>query len=425
MFLDYAKIFIKAGDGGNGIISFRRETYVPKGGPNGGDGGDGGSVFIRTNPNVSTLINFKNKKHFKAFNGVHGKGKDMHGARGEDIYIDVPVGTMIKYSGSSEIICDLDKPDMIFKIATGGKGGKGNARFVSSRNPAPKIAEKGTKGEEFWIEMELKLLSEAAIIGMPNAGKSTLISSISNARPKIADYPFTTLVPNLGVVYIDDLRQCVVSDIPGLIEGASQNAGLGHRFLRHIERAKILVHLISPENDNIEKNYDIIRNELREYSEILFEKKEIVVITKKDILDENQVKEIKKIFKKRKLPVYFISAVTGDGLKEFKEVLWDFVTTQKKEDEEKEKQEINQTPVFRIEEEDRNIFSVEKIKGVYFVRGKKIEEYVQKSDFENALSVDKLQRQLEKTGVFRALEEHGIKQDDEVEISGYRFNYSK
>jgi GTP-binding protein len=349
----------------------------------------------------------------------------MHGARGEDIYIDVPVGTMIKYSGSSEIICDLDKPDMIFKIATGGKGGKGNARFVSSRNPAPKIAEKGTKGEEFWIEMELKLLSEAAIIGMPNAGKSTLISSISNARPKIADYPFTTLVPNLGVVYIDDLRQCVVSDIPGLIEGASQNAGLGHRFLRHIERAKILVHLISPENDNIEKNYDIIRNELREYSEILFEKKEIVVITKKDILDENQVKEIKKIFKKRKLPVYFISAVTGDGLKEFKEVLWDFVTTQKKEDEEKEKQEINQTPVFRIEEEDRNIFSVEKINGVYFVRGKKIEEYVQKSDFENALSVDKLQRQLEKTGVFRALEEHGIKQDDEVEISGYRFNYSK
>ncbi|MGM0607144.1 MAG: GTPase ObgE [Candidatus Muiribacteriota bacterium] len=423
MFHDYAKIHIKAGDGGNGAVSFRREKHVPKGGPNGGDGGDGGDVFLRASSRKSTLINFKHKKHFKAFNGKHGLGKNMHGAGGEDVYIDVPIGTLVRKDGSNDEIADLNKEGKKFLIARGGKGGKGNARFVSSKQTAPRIAENGTKGDSFWIELELKLISDGAIIGMPNAGKSTLISSVSRAKPKIADYPFTTVEPNLGVVFLDETRSFVVSDIPGLIEGASENMGLGHKFLRHIERSKVLIHLISTENDNLYENYKKVREELKKYSQKLYKKTEIIVVSKCDIIkDSNLIEGFKKVFGEENKKIFAISAVTGYGLNELKEGIWEEILTWEKNNSIKKEKQI---PVFTVDDKEREIISVYIENNIYYVKGKKIEELVQKADFNSSESVDRLQRQLEKAGVFRALEQHGIKEDDEVEISGFRFNFFK
>lgn len=428
MFLDYSKINLKAGKGGNGLVSFRREKYVAKGGPNGGDGGDGGNIFFISEPKLTTLSKFRTKKHFKSPRGQNGRGKDQHGKKGEDLYIEVPVGTVVKNAETGEIIADLNKPGQKVLAAKGGKGGRGNARFMSSGNTAPKICENGTFGDELWIILELKLLSDAALIGFPNAGKSTLISRISNAKPKIADYPFTTLFPNLGVVNIDPTRSIVVSDIPGLIEGASENSGLGHRFLRHIERSKILIHLIEPgyEQGNYEElleKYNIIRKELKKYSEVLSERDEIVLITKKELLQEQDIEKIKKIFDKKNIDIMFVSSHTGDGIKEMLEKVWSVleIVNEKLAKEELEKKE--EIPVFKIESKDEQIFSIDKKDGIYYVMGSKVEEFVQRTDLTNEYSVERLQRRLEKIGVFKALKNFGVKEEDEVEISGFRFTY--
>ncbi|PLX15345.1 MAG: hypothetical protein C0601_13270 [Candidatus Muiribacterium halophilum] len=420
MFLDFSKINVKAGKGGNGVISFRREKYVEKGGPDGGDGGKGGDVILVSSNSKTTLVDFRYQKHFKAENGVNGKGKNMHGRCGKDLIIEVPIGTVVRRGDNKEIIADLDEIDKKVIVAKGGIGGKGNARFKSSINNAPQIAEQGVEGDKLWIELELKLLSDVAIIGMPNAGKSTLISVVSNAKPKIADYPFTTLNPNLGVVRVDESSSLVMSDIPGLIEGASENAGLGHRFLRHIERSKVLLHLVDPISQDPTNDYEIIRKELEKYSPILAEKEEVVVVSKSETLNEEQKDKIKAEFQSIDIEIKFISSVSREGIDDIIRTLYEKKEKVDSQMPEKKEEDIE---VFSITESEDKIISIEKEDGIYYVNGKHIERLVQKTPLGNELSLERLQMQLEKAGVFKALKEKGINEGDEVDIAGFRFDY--
>lgn len=321
-FVDEVKIWVKAGDGGNGCIAFRREKFVPKGGPSGGDGGKGGSVYFVASSNVKTLREYYYHRHFKAESGKHGEGNNRTGADGKDLILKVPSGTLVieVRDGEKEvIIADLDKEGASVLVAKGGSGGKGNARFKSSTNQAPRIATPGEPGEEKIIRLELKLIAEVGIIGCPNAGKSTLLSKISNARPKIADYPFTTINPNLGLVDLGEGRQFVAADIPGLIQGSSSGAGLGFKFLRHIERTKVLVHLIDLSLPDVAKRYYNIRDELGLYNQILLEKPEIVVGTKIDLPESKKhIDELKKISER----FFLISSVTNEGIKTLLEEIW-------------------------------------------------------------------------------------------------------
>jgi len=319
-FIDEAKIYVKSGDGGRGCVSFRREKYVPRGGPNGGDGGDGADVLMIARENMTSLLDHRYQQHYRAKRGEHGRGKNQHGKNAATLYVPVPLGTVVKDADTGEVLGDLTADEETLLVAKGGRGGKGNARFVTSVNQAPKIAEPGGEGEEKTLLLELKLLADVGIIGFPNAGKSTLISRISAARPKVADYPFTTLVPNLGVVSYDDGRTFVVADIPGLIEGAHEGAGLGIQFLRHIERTKLLVHVLdlSPitEREPVD-DYETMNRELKAYSEELSRKPQIVAPNKIDITESREkLKEIKKYFDEKKIKIFPISSATGEGLKE-------------------------------------------------------------------------------------------------------------
>lgn len=320
MFIDKAKIFVKAGDGGNGCVAFHREKFVPMGGPSGGDGGKGGDVILLADKDLHTLMDFKYKKHYKAQRGQNGQGGNKKGKDGEDLIIKVPVGTVVKDAQTGEIIADLVEDGQKVVVAKGGKGGKGNAAFKTATNQVPTKAEPGEEGEERWIELELKLLADIGIIGFPNAGKSTLISALSKARPKIADYPFTTLTPVLGVLQLDVDDFVVLADIPGLIEGASEGVGLGHEFLRHIERTKFLIHLIDV-SDFAEREwkeaYQIINRELGNYSEDLLKKPQIVVANKIDALsDRSKLQEIREFFQSRGIPFVSVSLITREGIEE-------------------------------------------------------------------------------------------------------------
>jgi len=319
-FIDEAKIYVKSGAGGNGCVSFRREKYVPRGGPNGGDGGNGGDVYIIANENMASLLDHRYRQHYRAKRGEYGKGKDMHGKNGEDLFVPVPPGTIIKDFDTGDVIGDLTENAETLLVAKGGRGGKGNARFATSTNQAPRNAEPGGEPEERTLLLELKLLADVGIIGFPNAGKSTLISRISAARPKVADYPFTTLVPNLGVVSYVDGKTFVVADIPGIIEGAHEGAGLGLQFLRHVERTKLLVHVLdlSPMTgrDPID-DFETLNMELKSYSPELYEKPQIVAPNKVDITESREkLGEIRGYFEKRGIPIFPISGATGEGLKE-------------------------------------------------------------------------------------------------------------
>lgn len=319
-FIDYAKIYVKAGDGGRGCVSFRREKYVPRGGPDGGDGGRGGNIIIRASRDLNTLLDFKYKKEYRAKKGEHGKGSNQHGRDGEDLIIPVPVGTVIKDADTEEIIADLIHEGQEVIVAKGGKGGLGNAHFATSTRRAPRFAQPGQKGQERWLILELKLLADVGLIGLPNAGKSTLISVISSAKPKIADYPFTTLVPNLGIVKVEGFKSLVVADIPGLIEGAHKGLGLGFQFLRHVERTSILVHLVDisdmPQTDPVE-DFEKINRELILYSPELIKKPMIVAGTKLDIAQEKlRLNRLRDYCKEKGLNFFPISAVTGQGIKE-------------------------------------------------------------------------------------------------------------
>jgi GTP-binding protein len=316
-FLDQCKIFIRSGNGGAGAVSFRREKFIPNGGPDGGDGGKGGDVWIEAKDGLNTLIDYRYQQHFKAKTGTHGMGRQMHGANAEDIVMYVPVGTEVFEEDHETLIVDLDEVGKRYLLAQGGNGGWGNTRFKGPINQAPKFALPGQDGEERWIWLRLKLIADGGLVGLPNAGKSTFLAASSAAKPKIADYPFTTLVPNLGVIDLGPEQRFVLADIPGLIEGASEGAGLGTRFLGHVERTKVLIHLIDGTQDDPVKAYKIIRKELNTYDEILGSKTELVVINKVDSLDADARKKlVTKIKKVSGQTPYLISGVTGEGVRE-------------------------------------------------------------------------------------------------------------
>jgi GTP-binding protein len=322
-FVDEVRIYVKAGDGGNGAVAWRREKFIPRGGPAGGDGGNGGDVVLVVDPQLSTLLDFRYIREHKARHGEHGQGSDMNGRNGPELTLRVPPGTVVKDAGTGEVIVDLGTAGERYVIAKGGRGGLGNMNFATSTNQAPRYAEDGTPGEQRELVLELKLLADVGIVGYPNAGKSTLISRISRARPKIADYPFTTLVPNLGVVGWRGEKSFVVADIPGLIEGAHEGAGLGHQFLRHVERCRVLVHLVdgaSPEPGRTPKaDLDAIDRELALYSAELAKKPQIVAVTKVDVPEARAAGEkLAKLLGRRKKPVkiHLVSAVTGEGIPE-------------------------------------------------------------------------------------------------------------
>ncbi|MEI7788287.1 MAG: GTPase ObgE, partial [Chlorobiaceae bacterium] len=319
----------QAGDGGKGCVSFRREKFVPKGGPDGGDGGRGGHVWLRTNRQLTTLLDFKYKKKYVAVRGVHGQGARKTGKDGSDVVIDVPCGTIVRNAETHEIIADLTGVDQEILIARGGKGGRGNQHFATPVRQAPRYAEPGQKGEELTLEMELKLMADVGLVGFPNAGKSTLISVISAAKPKIADYPFTTLVPNLGIVRYEEYKSFVMADIPGIIEGAAEGKGLGLQFLRHIERTKILAVLVSADAPDIAEEYRTLLGELEKFNKGLLDKPRIVVVTKMDIATEDL--EIPVL--EEGVKVLAISSVSGQGLKELKDELWKEVSARIRVDE--------------------------------------------------------------------------------------------
>ncbi|WP_028845753.1 GTPase ObgE [Thermodesulfatator atlanticus] len=323
-FVDQAKIYVKAGDGGHGCVSFRREKYVPRGGPDGGDGGKGGDVILEATSQLHTLYDFYHQTHFRAENGRPGMGKKMTGRAGRDLILRVPVGTVVRDAETGEILYDFTKDGERFVVARGGKGGRGNARFATPTRQAPRFAEPGEPGEERWIILELKLIADVGLVGLPNAGKSTLLARISAARPKIADYPFTTITPNLGVVKLDDERSFVVADIPGLIEGSHKGVGLGLDFLRHIERTKALLYVLdASRGEDSLKDFELLQKELSHYHPALLEKPSAIALNKIDIVhDHDFLNKLRAHFEEKGYPVYPISAVTGEGIKELLEGLW-------------------------------------------------------------------------------------------------------
>ncbi len=326
MFIDSAKIYVRSGSGGNGIIHWRREKFIPKGGPDGGNGGVGGDVIFRADKNINTLLDFRYKKKFIAKNGNPGEGSNKEGRSAEPIVIKLPVGTLIRNASTGELIADITEDGQEFVIAKGGRGGKGNWVFRSPTNQAPRVCTPGEPGVEFHLELEMKLLADIGLVGFPNAGKSTLISTISAAKPKIADYPFTTLVPNLGMVYFQENKSFVVADIPGLIEGAHEGKGLGIQFLKHIERTKVLLYLIDCSSPDIKNDYKILANELKSFSSDLPKKKSIVAVTKMDIADDDIKKKLAKLKFPKGVAVHHISAATKTGLQDLLETMWKLVS---------------------------------------------------------------------------------------------------
>ena len=321
-FIDEARISVKAGDGGNGCISFRHEKYIPKGGPDGGNGARGGSVIIRADRQLNTLLDFKYKRSYRAERGENGRGKDQGGKSGMDEIVKVPCGTLVRDALKGKTIVDLVHDGDEFVVAQGGKGGRGNGEFATPTNQAPRFAEPGTPGEEHEVILELKLLADVGLVGFPNAGKSTLISVVSAAKPKIADYPFTTLTPNLGLVRYAEGKSFVIADIPGLIEGAHEGKGLGIQFIRHIERTRVLVFLIESISEDPKKDYQILLNELASYNPAIAKKKKIVAVTKMDIVNEDDKKKLAKIKFGRGVVTIPISAVAGEGLRELLDEMW-------------------------------------------------------------------------------------------------------
>lgn len=329
-FLDQAKIYLKSGDGGRGCVAFRREKYIEFGGPNGGDGGKGGSVWFVAVENLNTLIDFRYQQHFKAQNGQHGMGSEMSGAKGEDLIIKVPVGTEIVADDGETVIADMVESGQKFMIAKGGDGGRGNIHFKSSTNQAPRYAEPGWPGVEMWVWLRLKIIADVGLIGLPNAGKSTFLTAVTKARPKIADYPFTTLHPNLGVAWVDN-KELVLADIPGLIEGAHEGIGLGDRFLKHVERCSVFLHLLDATSENVVNDYKTIRKELELYERKLADKPEVIALNKIDSLTEAEVKKkIKALSKATKSPIYAISAIAGTNTIDCLREISRFVPAKKK-----------------------------------------------------------------------------------------------
>lgn len=411
-FLDKTRIRIISGRGGNGMVAWRREKYVDKGGPAGGDGGSGGDVYLIADENMSTLMDFKYKSVFKAENGENGGIKNMHGKCAKDLVIKVPVGTVVRDLKTGNAIADLTEHEQKVLVAKGGRGGRGNARFATAQKRAPQFCEPGEPGIERELELELKLIADVGLLGMPNAGKSTLISRISSAKPKIADYPFTTLIPNLGVVRKRSGDGYVVADIPGLIEGASDGVGLGHEFLRHIERCRFLVHLVDITSENPLKNYEIINSELKKHSEKLANLYQIVVLNKIDAVDKDRCGELSSEFKKVAQDVFVISAVTGENV----ERLVDFMSVKVNEIEHHVSDIVVEEDLDAYNNDDSAFEVYKAAKDTYIVHGGKINRLAAVTDARNTEQILRLQNILTGMGVFEELKKQGVKDGDTIII---------
>jgi len=420
MFVDKASITVKAGDGGDGAINYRQEKFVDRGGPDGGDGGKGGDIIFVASRNENTLSSFRHNKVILAENGKYGTKQKKHGRNGKDSVIKVPVGTVI-YDTEQNILADLIDDNQQLVVAAGGRGGFGNAHFVSSVRQAPGFAEKGEKTFEQKLGIELKIIAEVGLIGLPNAGKSTLLGSLSNAKPEIADYPFTTLTPNLGVVDIDSQISLLFADIPGIIEGASVGRGLGIDFLKHIERTSILVHLIDCYSEDLYKSYLEVRNELKAYEIKLAKKPELIVVSKIDGFDKRTLEKKIADFKNQlggKTRVYAISALNKDGLAELLKELKVVVIKQRVKQAKLNQKIADQLPVITLSPE-KTSWEVVVENGVYRVIGYKIERFASRTDFSNNQSVARIRDILKKTGILRELERKGIKDGDQIKIGNH------
>ncbi len=418
-FLDKTKIRIISGRGGNGMVAWRREKYVDKGGPAGGDGGSGGDVYLIADENMSTLMDFKYKSVFKAESGENGSIKNMHGKCAKDLLIKVPVGTVVRDLKTGNAIADLIEHEQKVLVAKGGRGGRGNARFATAQKRAPQFCEPGEPGIERELELELKLIADVGLLGMPNAGKSTLISRISSAKPKIADYPFTTLIPNLGVVRKRSGDGYVVADIPGLIEGASEGVGLGHDFLRHIERCRFLVHLVDSTSENPMENYKVINSELEKHSEKLANLYQIVALNKIDAIDENRKKELYDEFKHVSSDVFMISAVTGENI----DKLVDFMSLKVDEIEKHQSDIVVEEDLDAYNNDDSAYEIYKAAKDTYIVEGGKIKRLAAVTDARNTEQILRLQNILTGMGVFEELKKQGVKDGDTIVIGHLEMEY--
>jgi GTP-binding protein len=418
MFFDEAKIYIKAGDGGDGLVAFRREKYVPYGGPAGGSGGKGGDVILEVDPGLNTLVHFKQRSHFKAANGERGGPKNMTGAAGQNEIIYVPPGTVARHAETRVLLADLTEPGQRAIVALGGKGGRGNTAFKSSTNQTPKVAERGLPGEELWLTLELKLIADVGIIGVPNAGKSTLLAVVSAARPKIADYPFTTLQPNLGVV-VQDQRDFVLADIPGLIEGAHEGVGLGFQFLRHVERCRLLIHLLNGASANPLAEFEQINEELRLFSPQLATKPQLVVLNKVDLPDAaSHWPAIQACAAKLGWPVYQVSAVTGQGVTQLMLAVVDQLDQLPRE-----QLYAEEVPVFTLEQSP-DFFEVAQMAAGWRVSGPRIKQLAAQTYWDNDEAIMRAYRILEKMGVHEALRQAGVEPGDTVYLEDVELEWA-
>ncbi len=427
MFVDQVTIEVKAGSGGNGSVAFRREKYVPFGGPNGGDGGRGGDIILEADSNLSTLLDFRYQRLYEAPDGGMGTSRDMHGKNAEDIVMKVPLGTTITDAATGQVVCDLTQHAQRVVVAHGGVGGRGNAHFSSSTHQAPKYAENGEPGEERKLILELKLLADIGLIGYPNVGKSTLIAALSAARPKIADYPFTTLVPNLGVVRVDEEHTFVVADIPGLIEGASEGVGLGHQFLRHVERTRLLAHLIdmSPMTGREPlDDYAVINRELEKYDARLADLPQIVVLNKIDIADADMVELVTQELTAQGRAVFAVSAATRQGLEPLVYALADQLSALPLPTPVIDEETLRITvDTMTRRRQDRRWLASRNTEGIYIVEGKGIERLISMTNLDNEAAVIRLQKTLEKTGIIAKLRTLGAGQGDSVRIGKTEFDF--
>ncbi len=419
MFTDYAKIYASAGKGGNGAVSFRREKYIAAGGPDGGDGGKGGDIYFEVDTDSNTLIDFRYKKKFKAENGSNGEGAHKYGKSGEDLYIKVPIGTIVKDAKTNEILADLSEKGQKELVLRGGRGGKGNSHFATATRQAPRFAQGGEEGEEKELILELKLLADVGLIGYPSVGKSTILSIVTAATPKIADYPFTTLVPNLGVVKPEYGESFVIADIPGLIEGASEGVGLGTEFLRHIERTRLLLHVIDVSGlsgrDPIE-DYYVINKELEKYSEKLAKRKQIIVANKIDSMQDPEIYEkLEKLAKENNQELFKISAATGEGIKELMIEVSKILKTLPKEIliEKTENKKI-----YTLEKEEEP-YTIVKEDDMFIVDGPAIRELMRKVNMEDNESLYYFQKKLNELGVNEKLKQAGVQEGDTVKVYDY------
>ncbi|MDF2884670.1 MAG: GTP-binding protein Obg/CgtA [Clostridiaceae bacterium] len=422
MFIDTAKIFVKSGDGGNGSISFRREKYIAFGGPDGGDGGKGGSVILIADPNITTLLDFTYKRKYVAEKGVDGAGSKCYGRNGEDLIIKVPMGTIIKDGESNKIMADLSHPNDEYIVAKGGKGGKGNVKFTTPTRQAPDFAEPGMPGEERWIVLELKILADVGLLGFPNVGKSTILSVVSKARPKIANYHFTTLKPNLGVVAMPGIQSFVMADIPGIIEGASEGVGLGLDFLRHIERTRLLIHVVDisgTEGRDPYEDFLKINEELKNYSVKLWDRPQIVAANKCDMLyDESVFQEFKaKVEKLGFKNVFKISAATNQGLEELIKEAARILSTIPITD-----LEISEEDRF-VEEEKRFTYEIRKEGNVFIIQGSFVDRLLASVNVNDPDELRYFHKVLNNKGVMIKLREMGIKDGDYVRLNDFEFEY--